>query len=96
MWYCRTLKGGVHRNGVALQVGTVPIYQCLEKAGGIVENITWDLFKETLIEQAEQASLLVPLGNGCASFFKSTAVPANPPVSSYSILMLSVRFQHLL
>ena len=37
------------------QVGTVPIYQCLEKAGGIVENITWELFRETLIEQAEQA-----------------------------------------
>lgn len=36
------------------QVGTVPIYQCLEKADGIVENITWDLFKETLLEQAEQ------------------------------------------
>ena len=32
----------------------MPIYQCLEKAGGIVENITWDLFRETLIEQAEQ------------------------------------------
>ena len=38
----------------ATQVGTVPIYQCLEKADGIVENITWDLFKQTLIEQAEQ------------------------------------------
>jgi len=36
-------------------VGTVPIYQCLEKADGIVENITWPLFRETLIEQAEQA-----------------------------------------
>jgi len=35
-------------------VGTVPIYQCLEKADGIVENITWELFRETLIEQAEQ------------------------------------------
>eukprot|EP00878_Enallax_costatus_P014495 GHUV01015161.1.p1 GENE.GHUV01015161.1~~GHUV01015161.1.p1 ORF type:complete len:273 (+),score=62.39 GHUV01015161.1:1125-1943(+) len=35
-------------------VGTVPIYQCLEKAGGIVENITWEVFKETLLEQAEQ------------------------------------------
>lgn len=35
-------------------VGTVPIYQCLEKAGGLVENITWELFRETLIEQAEQ------------------------------------------
>lgn len=36
------------------QVGTVPMYQCLEKAGGVVENITWELFRETLIEQAEQ------------------------------------------
>jgi len=35
-------------------VGTVPIYQALEKADGIAENITWDLFKETLLEQAEQ------------------------------------------
>lgn len=35
-------------------MGTVPIYQCLEKAGGIVENITWELFRETLLEQAEQ------------------------------------------
>ena len=34
----------------------MPIYQCLEKAGGIVENITWELFRETLVEQAEQAS----------------------------------------
>jgi len=35
-------------------VGTVPIYQALEKAGGIVENITWPLFRDTLLEQAEQ------------------------------------------
>ena len=68
VWSCRTVNG-VPLKGVALQVGTVPIYQCLEKAGGIVENITWDLFKETLIEQAEQASLLVPLENGRAPFF---------------------------
>jgi len=76
-------------------VGTVPIYQCLEKAGGVVENITWDLFKETLIEQAEQASLLVPLANGFAPFFESVAVPGNSPVSRSCILMLSVRLQHL-
>ncbi len=31
------------------------MYQCLEKAGGVVENVTWELFRETLIEQAEQA-----------------------------------------
>jgi phosphomethylpyrimidine synthase len=41
-------------------LGTVPIYQCLEKAGGLVENITWDLFRETLIEQAEQVCHLPP------------------------------------
>ena len=39
---------------VGAQVGTVPIYQCLEKADGVVENITWELFRETLIEQAKQ------------------------------------------
>jgi phosphomethylpyrimidine synthase len=35
-------------------VGTVPIYQTLEKAGGHAEKITWELFRDTLIEQAEQ------------------------------------------
>ncbi|MGO3714343.1 phosphomethylpyrimidine synthase ThiC [Alcaligenes aquatilis] len=35
-------------------VGTVPIYQALEKVGGIAEDLTWDVFRDTLIEQAEQ------------------------------------------
>lgn len=35
-------------------VGSVPIYQCLEKVGGRVNELSWELFKETLIEQAEQ------------------------------------------
>lgn len=35
-------------------VGTVPIYQALEKAGGDSNEITWEIFRETLIEQAEQ------------------------------------------
>jgi phosphomethylpyrimidine synthase len=35
-------------------VGTVPIYQALEKVGGRPEDLTWDLFRDTLIEQAEQ------------------------------------------
>jgi len=35
-------------------VGTVPIYQALEKVGGRAEELTWDLFRDTLIEQAEQ------------------------------------------
>ncbi len=35
-------------------IGTVPIYQALEKVGGIAEDLTWDLFRDTLVEQAEQ------------------------------------------
>ena len=35
-------------------IGTVPIYQALEKTGGIAEDLTWALFRDTLIEQAEQ------------------------------------------
>ncbi|MGO3307303.1 MAG: phosphomethylpyrimidine synthase ThiC, partial [Sphingobacterium sp.] len=35
-------------------IGTVPIYQALEKVNGIAENLTWEIFKDTLIEQAEQ------------------------------------------
>jgi phosphomethylpyrimidine synthase len=35
-------------------IGTVPIYQALEKVGGIAEELTWEVFRDTLIEQAEQ------------------------------------------
>ncbi|GMV48662.1 MAG: Phosphomethylpyrimidine synthase [Nitrospirae bacterium] len=35
-------------------IGTVPIYQALEKVGGKAEDLTWDIFRDTLIEQAEQ------------------------------------------
>ncbi len=35
-------------------IGTVPIYQALEKVGGIPEELTWELYRDTLIEQAEQ------------------------------------------
>lgn len=35
-------------------VGTVPIYQALEKVDGVAENLTWEVFRDTLIEQAEQ------------------------------------------
>eukprot|EP00640_Fibrocapsa_japonica_P000772 CAMPEP_0113952890 /NCGR_PEP_ID=MMETSP1339-20121228/90675_1 /TAXON_ID=94617 /ORGANISM="Fibrocapsa japonica" /LENGTH=609 /DNA_ID=CAMNT_0000961565 /DNA_START=47 /DNA_END=1873 /DNA_ORIENTATION=+ /assembly_acc=CAM_ASM_000762 len=37
-----------------IPVGTVPIYQALEKVNGIAEDLTWEIFRETLIEQAEQ------------------------------------------
>lgn len=35
-------------------IGTVPIYQALEKVNGVVEDLSWDIFRDTLIEQAEQ------------------------------------------
>lgn len=35
-------------------IGTVPIYECLERVNGKIENLDWNLFKDTLIEQAEQ------------------------------------------
>lgn len=35
-------------------IGTVPIYQALEKVNGVAEDLTWEIFKDTLIEQAEQ------------------------------------------
>lgn len=35
-------------------IGTVPIYQALERVDGVAENLTWEVFRDTLIEQAEQ------------------------------------------
>ena len=35
-------------------IGTVPIYQALEKVNGKAEDLTWEIFRDTLIEQAEQ------------------------------------------
>jgi phosphomethylpyrimidine synthase len=38
----------------AVPIGTVPIYKALEKVGGVPEELTWELYRDTLIEQAEQ------------------------------------------
>ena len=38
----------------AVPIGTVPLYQALEKAGGVAEDLTWEIYRDTLIEQAEQ------------------------------------------
>jgi phosphomethylpyrimidine synthase len=38
----------------AVPIGTVPIYQALEKVGGVSEDLTWEVYRDTLIEQAEQ------------------------------------------
>jgi phosphomethylpyrimidine synthase len=35
-------------------IGTVPIYQALEKTGGVAEDLTWEIYRDTLIEQCEQ------------------------------------------
>jgi phosphomethylpyrimidine synthase len=38
----------------AVPIGTVPMYQALEKVGGVAEDLTWEVYRDTLIEQAEQ------------------------------------------
>ncbi|MEG2480048.1 MAG: phosphomethylpyrimidine synthase ThiC, partial [Mucinivorans sp.] len=39
---------------VPVPIGTVPMYQALEKVHGVVENLSWEVFRQTLLEQAEQ------------------------------------------
>ncbi|HET7023713.1 MAG TPA: phosphomethylpyrimidine synthase ThiC [Gemmatimonadales bacterium] len=46
-------RGWIIRNS-AVPIGTVPIYQALEKVGGVAEDLTWEAYRDTLIEQAEQ------------------------------------------
>jgi len=46
-------REGILRNS-AVPIGTVPIYQALEKVGGKAEELNWKIFRDTLIEQAEQ------------------------------------------
>ncbi len=48
-----TTREWIIRNS-ASPIGTVPIYQALEKTGGVAEDLTWELFRDTLVEQAEQ------------------------------------------
>src|SRR3546814_6016325 len=50
---CTTLVLSIIRNA-PVPIGTVPIYQALEKVGGVAEDLTWEIFADTLIEQAEQ------------------------------------------
>ena len=47
------IRGWILRNS-PVPIGTVPIYQALEKVGGEPEKLTWEIFRDTLIEQAEQ------------------------------------------
>jgi phosphomethylpyrimidine synthase len=48
-----TTRDWIVRNS-PVPIGTVPIYQALEKVGGVAEDLTWHIFRDTLIEQAEQ------------------------------------------
>ncbi|SUB83824.1 Phosphomethylpyrimidine synthase [Pragia fontium] len=51
--YIHETREWIIRNS-PVPIGTVPIYQALEKVNGIAENLNWEVFKDTLIEQAEQ------------------------------------------
>ncbi|UAC49535.1 phosphomethylpyrimidine synthase ThiC [Bacillus aquiflavi] len=51
--HIHTTREWIIRNS-PVPVGTVPIYQTLEKVDGIAENLTWEIYRDTLIEQAEQ------------------------------------------
>ncbi|MDN8577980.1 phosphomethylpyrimidine synthase ThiC [Corynebacterium sanguinis] len=48
-----TTREWIIRNS-PVPIGTVPIYQALEKVGGIAEDLTWEIFRDTVIEQCEQ------------------------------------------
>ena len=48
-----TIREWIIRNA-PVPIGTVPIYQALEKVDGVAEDLTWEIFRDTLIEQAEQ------------------------------------------
>jgi phosphomethylpyrimidine synthase len=48
-----TTRDWIIRNS-PVPIGTVPIYQALEKVGGVAEELSWGLFRDTLVEQAEQ------------------------------------------
>ncbi|MGV8657521.1 phosphomethylpyrimidine synthase ThiC, partial [Pseudomonas aeruginosa] len=51
--YIHETREWILRNS-PLPIGTVPIYQALEKVNGVAENLTWAMFRDTLLEQAEQ------------------------------------------
>ena len=51
--HIHTTRDWIIRNS-PVPIGTVPIYQALEKVGGVAEDLNWEVFRDTLIEQAEQ------------------------------------------
>jgi phosphomethylpyrimidine synthase len=51
--HIHTIREWIIRNS-PVPIGTVPIYQALEKVGGVAEDLTWEIYRDTLIEQCEQ------------------------------------------
>ncbi len=51
--HIHTIREWIIRNA-PVPIGTVPIYQALEKVGGVAEELTWEIYRDTLIEQCEQ------------------------------------------
>jgi phosphomethylpyrimidine synthase len=51
--HIHTIREWIVRNS-PVPIGTVPIYQALEKVGGVAEDLTWDIYRDTLVEQCEQ------------------------------------------
>ena len=51
--HIHTIREWIIRNS-PVPIGTVPIYQALEKVGGVAEDLTWDIYRDTLVEQCEQ------------------------------------------
>ena len=51
--HIHTIREWIVRNS-PVPIGTVPIYQALEKVGGVAEDLTWELYRDTLVEQCEQ------------------------------------------
>ena len=51
--HIHTIREWIIRNA-PVPIGTVPIYQALEKVGGVAEELSWEIYRDTLIEQCEQ------------------------------------------
>jgi phosphomethylpyrimidine synthase len=51
--HIHTIREWIIRNA-PVPIGTVPIYQALEKVGGVAEELTWEIYRDTLVEQCEQ------------------------------------------
>lgn len=62
--YIHETREWILRNS-PVPIGTVPIYQALEKVNGIAEDLTWEVFRDTLLEQAEQGVDYFTIHAGC-------------------------------